>query len=96
MQAHAIAAGLDAVNVVGQEDYLRGVLPREVPASWGDRTPAALDAQAIAARSYALASRRASGHFDLHADVRSQVYGAAGTGRTRAPTPQSRGRRGGR
>ncbi|WP_217915548.1 SpoIID/LytB domain-containing protein [Miltoncostaea marina] len=73
--AHVVGARLDGVNVVDLEDYLAGVLPREVPASWGDDAPAALDAQAIAARSYALASRRAGGHYDLHADVRSQVYG---------------------
>ena len=67
----------DVVNVVNLEHYLAGVLPREVPADWGDDTPAALEAQAIAARSYALASRQPGSHFDLHADVRSQVYGGA-------------------
>ena len=66
---------LDVVNVVELEGYLAGVLPREMPASWGDDTPAALQAQAIAARSYALASRRAERHYDLHSDIRSQVYG---------------------
>ncbi|MCC6831474.1 MAG: SpoIID/LytB domain-containing protein [Thermoleophilia bacterium] len=66
---------VDVVNTVDMEDYLRGVLPREVPASWGDRTPAALQAQAVAARSYAIAQLRPSQPFDLYADVRSQVYG---------------------
>nr|MBA2282610.1 SpoIID/LytB domain-containing protein [Acidimicrobiia bacterium] len=40
------------VNIVGLDDYLRGVVPRESPASW---PAAALQAQAVAARSYALA-----------------------------------------
>ncbi len=63
---------LSAINVVGLEDYLAGVVPREMPAAW----PAeALKAQAVAARSYALAHRLAGKTFDLHSDTRSQVYG---------------------
>ena len=67
------AAGkLRAVDVVGIEDYLRGVVPAEMPSSW----PAeALKAQAVAARSYALALRTdAKQPSELTADVRSQVY----------------------
>ncbi|MCZ2823776.1 MULTISPECIES: SpoIID/LytB domain-containing protein [unclassified Modestobacter] len=49
------------VNTVLLDDYLRGVLPREMPASWGSagggRGMEALKAQAVAARSYALASQ---------------------------------------
>lgn len=69
-----VAAGkLNAINVVGLDNYLAGVVPREMPAAW----PAeALKAQAVAARSYALAHRVAGKSFDLYADVRSQVYGA--------------------
>ena len=68
------AAGnrLRAINTVPLESYLLGVVPREVPASW---PPHALRAQAVAARSYALATRKTSGDFDVYADVRSQVYG---------------------
>jgi stage II sporulation protein D len=63
---------LNAINVVGLEQYLAGVVPKEMPSAWPDE---ALKAQAVAARSYAL-SRRVSGKvFDLYADVRSQVYG---------------------
>ena len=40
------------VNTVSIEDYLRGVVPKESPSSW---PAAALEAQAVAARSYALA-----------------------------------------
>ena len=63
---------LSAVNAVGLEDYLAGVVPREMPAAWA---PEALKAQAVAARSYALAHRVRGKGFDLYADVRSQVYG---------------------
>jgi stage II sporulation protein D len=65
-------SSLLCVNVVGMERYLRGVVPSEMPASW--MLPA-LKAQAIAARSYAFATRDPSGDFDAYADTRSQVYG---------------------
>jgi SpoIID/LytB domain protein len=42
---------LSTVNVLPMDDYLYGVVPREVPGSW---PAAALQAQAVAARSYAL------------------------------------------
>ncbi len=67
---------LRVVNVVPLESYLEGVVAGEVPFSW----PAeALKAQAVAARSYALASALRGKPFDLYADARSQVYlGVAG------------------
>lgn len=67
---------LRVVNVVPLETYLQGVVPGEMPSTW----PAeALKAQAVAARSYALASLVRGKPFDLYADVRSQVYlGIAG------------------
>ncbi|MDX6566459.1 MAG: stage sporulation protein, partial [Gaiellales bacterium] len=64
--------GLAAVNVLPLEDYLRGVVPSEMPSSW---KPAALAAQAVAARGAALASATPSGLFDEYADTRSQAYG---------------------
>ena len=63
---------LSAVNRVGLEPYLYGVVPWEMPSNWSLE---ALKAQAVAARSYALVSIRGSGSFDLYADTRSQVYG---------------------
>lgn len=64
---------LRVVNGVGLDAYLYGVITSEMPSHW----PAeALKAQAVAARSYALVSRR-GGDFDLYSDVRSQVYGGA-------------------
>ena len=63
------------VNTLGLEDYLTGVVPREMPSSWGDDAPAALAAQAVAARSYALATMRPTDLFDVYDDERSQVYG---------------------
>jgi stage II sporulation protein D len=61
---------LRAINMVGLEQYLYGVVPSEMPYTW---LPDALKAQAVAARSYALATRK-TGAFDLYPDTRSQVY----------------------
>jgi SpoIID/LytB domain protein len=66
---------LSVVNTVPLESYLLGVVPRELPASWATQ---ALRAQAVAARSYALASLHPTAAFDVYADTRSQVYGGAG------------------
>jgi stage II sporulation protein D len=63
---------LDAVNLLGLEAYLQGVVPREMPSEWPEE---ALKAQAVAARSYALSHLIRGKHFDVYADVRSQVYG---------------------
>jgi stage II sporulation protein D len=68
---HPAPGGLTVVNVVGLEGYLRGVVPSEMPASW---SRAALQAQAVAARSYALATARTGSLFDQYPDMRSQVY----------------------
>ena len=63
--------GLQVINELRLEDYVRGVVPNEVPTSW----PAeALRAQAVVARSYGIATER-SGSFDHYDDTRSQVYG---------------------
>jgi stage II sporulation protein D len=65
-------SSLLCIDLVGLEKYLRGVVPSEMPASW---MAPALKAQAVAARSYAVATRNPSGLFDAYADTRSQVYG---------------------
>jgi len=66
---------LRVVNTVGLESYLSGVVPGEMPYTWPLE---ALKAQAVAARSYALANLLKGKPFDLYADVRSQVYLGAG------------------
>jgi stage II sporulation protein D len=60
-----------AVNTLDVEHYLYGVITSEVPSGWPF---AALKAQAIASRTYALGARRADSPYDVFADVRSQVY----------------------
>src|SRR3989442_6482094 len=70
IQVDVTAGKLRAINMVGLEQYLYGVVPSEMPFTW---LPEALKAQAVVARSYALATRR-TGAFDLYPDTRSQVY----------------------
>jgi stage II sporulation protein D len=63
------------VNTLALEEYLLGVIPEEMPSSWPQ---AALEAQAIVARTYALRKRNAaiSKHpYDLVAGTADQMYG---------------------
>ncbi len=81
---------LNGVNTVGIDQYLYGVVASEMESDW----PAeALEAQAVAARSYALYNRHA-GSFDLYADTRSQAYGgvAAEADSARAAVDATAGR----
>jgi stage II sporulation protein D len=63
--------GLTAINELDIDTYVRGVVAGEMPSSWPLE---ALKAQAVAARTYALATRKTSGLFDQYPDTRSQVY----------------------
>lgn len=67
---------LTVMNTVELETYLRGVVPKEMGA-WEFPAIEALKAQAIAARTYAVANRgkRAKEGFDLVDTVADQVYG---------------------
>ncbi len=67
---------INVVNKLSLEEYLKGVVPAEMPSG----NPAyleALKAQAVCARSYSLKKMldRKAQPFDLYADVRDQVYG---------------------
>jgi stage II sporulation protein D len=81
LEVRASGSGLAAINVVELEDYVRGVVSRESPASWPLE---ALKAQAVAVRSYALSTGIRGGTFDVYDDTRSQAYGgvAAETAKT--------------
>ena len=74
----ATDSGLAVVNRLGVEDYLRGVVPKEI----GPRTAAeaaAVEAQAIAARSYTLVRLRETSArpWDMVGGVLNQAYGGA-------------------
>jgi SpoIID/LytB domain protein len=53
------------------EAYVRGVVGAEMPPSW---PLAALQAQAVAARTFALTAHAGGARFDVYSDARSQVY----------------------
>jgi stage II sporulation protein D len=73
----------DTVNIVTMNQYIRGVLPAEMPASWHLE---ALKAQAVAARTYATWSREQyrTRYYQVCDSTACQVYGgvAAEHGRT--------------
>ena len=96
-------AGVRVVNSLRTEDYLRGVVPREVAASWADAGGGAganaVRAQAVAARSYSLAAEPLPVRQDLrhHRVPGLRRRGDTDDGRRPAPTargqPQQSGRR---
>ncbi len=59
------------VKRVPLERYVRGVVAAEMPSSW---PAAALEAQAVASRTYALTAHAGGSRFDVYSDTRSQVY----------------------
>lgn len=68
--------GLTVINDLPVESYLQGVVPSEMPPSWAHE---AHKAQAIAARSYALANlgKRSKYGYDLKDTPEDQAYGGA-------------------
>lgn len=85
-------SGLQVINHLPLEDYIASVVGSEMPSSWNLE---ALKAQAVAARSYALAhmARPASQHWHLGNTTRWQAYRglAAVNGRTQAATAATAG-----
>ncbi len=65
------AGALNVVNALPVDQYVKGVIPNESPSSW---PAAALEAQAVAARSFALSVNVGGNGFGLYNDTRSQVY----------------------
>ena len=73
--------GLTVINDIPLEKYLQGVVPSEMPSSWEHE---AHKAQAIAARSYAIANKgkRAKYGYDLKDTPEDQAYGGASAEKT--------------
>ncbi len=71
------------VNAVATEDYLRGVVPKEISASWAaagsGRGAEAVRAQAVAARSYGAQQNRYAPYATTCDTQSCQVYGGAAT-----------------
>jgi stage II sporulation protein D len=73
--------GVSVVNGLGLDTYLRGVVPSESPSHW---PTAALEAQAVAARSYAIVQLKPSSWYDLVPTTADQVYGGVAAERPRS------------
>ena len=73
--------GLTVINDIPLEKYLQGVVPSEMPSSWEHE---AHKAQAIAARSYAIANKGklAKYGYDLKDTPEDQAYGGASAEKT--------------
>jgi stage II sporulation protein D len=69
------SGGVQTVNAVALDDYVRGVVAAEMPSRWSMQ---ALEAQAVAARTYAITTSVDGGGFGLYDDTRSQMYGGVG------------------
>jgi stage II sporulation protein D len=82
LEFRRISNGMQVINEVELEDYVNGILGREIYPDWHPET---LKAQAVVARSYALHQRAEAGGqaFHLEAGTGSQVYGGV-TAETRA------------
>ncbi|WP_294159359.1 SpoIID/LytB domain-containing protein [uncultured Selenomonas sp.] len=65
---------MNVINIVRTEDYLQGVVPQEMPSAW---PRAAVEAQAVAARTFALQGRgrHSADGYDLCATTHCQSYG---------------------
>lgn len=65
---------MTVVNFISVDDYVKGVVPREVSASWHEE---ALKAQAVCARNYSISNvgKHGSSGFDVCTSVHCQVYG---------------------
>ncbi|HEX8204422.1 MAG TPA: SpoIID/LytB domain-containing protein [Solirubrobacteraceae bacterium] len=64
--------GVNAINALGLEDYVRGVVALESPSGWPLE---ALKAQAVAARTYAITTSKNGAGWEHYPDTRSQMYG---------------------
>lgn len=72
---------LSVVNALELDEYVRGVVPSESPSRW---PLAELEAQAVAARSYAVTQLKPAAQYDLVPDARNQVYGGISAERPRS------------
>ena len=86
IQVDKVGQRLRAVNVVGLEQYLYGVVPAEVPDDWG---PEVLKAQSVAARSYAPGQPGRSAARSISFPMSAARSTAGWTRRRSPPTPPS-------
>ncbi|HEX4108590.1 MAG TPA: SpoIID/LytB domain-containing protein [Solirubrobacteraceae bacterium] len=68
----AVHGGMSVINRIRDDQYVMGVISGEEPSSW---PAAALEAQAVAARTYGLTSTGPAGSgFNVYSNTQSQMY----------------------
>ncbi|HLB45018.1 MAG TPA: SpoIID/LytB domain-containing protein, partial [Candidatus Limnocylindrales bacterium] len=72
MRLLVVGDAVSAINIVSMDDYLKGVVPAEVPPLWAIE---AVKAQAVAARGYAYAHLHPDRAWDVVPTSANQVYG---------------------
>ena len=65
-------AAVEAINIVAMDDYVKGVVPAEMPPLWSIE---AVKAQAVASRSYGYRHLHPERNFDVVPTSNNQVYG---------------------
>jgi len=76
IQISSSSSSIDIINVLNLEDYVKGVLAKEMPVGKNGENFEALKALAICIRTYAIQKMKDGKlYFDIYADTRDQVYG---------------------
>jgi stage II sporulation protein D len=66
---------IQVINTLTLEEYIKGVVPMEMPVGKGTENYEVLKAFAICARTYAFQKLNSRNTYDIFSDVRDQVYG---------------------
>ena len=72
---------IQIINTLTLEEYIKGVVPLEMPVGKGTENFEVLKAFAICVRTYAIKKLNSNNSFDIYGDVRDQVYGGEGSER---------------
>jgi len=76
VQISSTYKSIHLINIVNLEDYVKGVLAREMPLGKNNENFEALKALAVCIRTYAIKKMQdGKVYFDLYSDTRDQVYG---------------------
>ncbi|MDR3610291.1 MAG: SpoIID/LytB domain-containing protein [Ignavibacteriaceae bacterium] len=66
---------IQVINTITLEEYIKGVVPMEMPIGKGTENYEVLKAFSICVRTYAIKKLNSKNNFDIYNDVRDQVYG---------------------
>ena len=72
---------IQIINTLTLEEYIKGVVPLEMPVGKGTENFEVLKAFAICVRTYAIKKLNSNNNFDIYGDTRDQVYGGEGSER---------------